>query len=334
MNTNKVLSIDKLHTYFHTEIGTVQAVRGISLDIEEGGVLGLVGESGSGKTVTALSIMGLITSPGRIESGSIQLDRCELTTMNEKQLSDFRGKKVAMVFQEPLAGMNPVFNIGSMIKDIVTRHLKVDRKQAGKIAYEKLKLVGFPDPDFGLKAYPYELSGGMRQRAMLAMALSCEPDLLILDEPTTSLDVTIQAQILSLLRELNEETGTSMLIISHDLGVIVETCEDVAIMYGGKIMEKGPVSEVLTDPKHPYTRGLIETVRSIDEEKESDLKVIQGQPLELMGPHEGCPFASRCGYTMKVCLNEEVTMFDAGPDHQSACWLLHDEAPKVADYKG
>lgn len=328
----KILEVKNLHTSFFTHIGEVRAVRGISFNMEKGDILGIVGESGSGKSVTALSVMGLIESPGKIKEGEIWFDGEKISEKSDREMSDIRGKKLSMIFQDPMTSLNPVFTIKNLMVEVIKRHQHVTNKQALAIAIDKLALVGIPEPERRIHSFPHEFSGGMRQRAMIATALSCNPKLLIADEPTTALDVTIQAQILEIMQKLSSEIDTSIIIITHDLGVIAETCRNLIVMYGGMIMEKGTVDEIFYRPQHPYTVGLMKSVPRMDRENKERLVPIPGSPPDLLNPPAGCPFAPRCPHAMKVCKEELAPTFKISDSHLSACWLLHADAPTVEGY--
>lgn len=330
----KILEVNNLETSFHTHLGEVQAVRNNSFTMEEGEILGIVGESGSGKSVTALSIIGLIDEPGEIkETSSIKFDGKELVGLSNRQLSDLRGDEIAMIFQDPMTSMNPVYTIKNQMVEVIKRHTDMSTKEATARAVEMLDKVGIPEPETRIKSYPHEFSGGMRQRAMIATALSCNPKLLIADEPTTALDVTIQAQILDLMKKLQEDLNTSIILITHDLGVIAEVCTNIIVMYGGMIMEKGTVDEIFYNPKHPYTVGLHESIPSMDREGNERLIPIPGSPPDLLKPPKGCPFAPRCKYAMEVCLEQAAPLFDVSENHTASCWLLHENAPEVEIFK-
>jgi len=329
---SKILEVKNLHTSFYTHLGEVKAVRGNSFSMEKGDILGIVGESGSGKSVTAMSIMQLIDHPGRIKEGEIIFDGEVISDRTNKEMSDLRGKEISMIFQDPMTSLNPVYTIKSLMVEVIKRHQKVGNKEALKIAISKLKMVGIPDPEKLINSYPHEFSGGMRQRAMIATALSCNPKLLIADEPTTALDVTIQAQILDIMKKLAEEIDTSIIIITHDLGVIAETCQNLVVMYGGLIMEKGSVDEIFHSPQHPYTVGLMKSVPRMDSKEKGRLIPIPGSPPDLMNPPVGCPFSTRCPNVMQICREEPAPTFEVSPNHTSACWLLHKDAPEVEGY--
>lgn len=331
-NREYILEINNLKTSFYTHVGEVQAVRGISFKMKKGDVMGIVGESGSGKSVTALSVMKLIDSPGKIKEGSIVFDGKDITNYSENQMSDIRGNEIAMIFQDPMTSLNPVFKIKDQMVEVIERHQKLGKHKATERALEMLRLVGIPEPERRINSYPHEFSGGMRQRAMIATALSCNPKLLIADEPTTALDVTIQAQILDIMRDISVKTGTSIILITHDLGVIAETCNDLIVMYGGMPMEMGSVEDIFASPQHPYTQGLLKSVPRMDREQKERLKPIAGSPPDLLKPPAGCPFSTRCPHVMQICKEQPAPMFKVGEDHTSACWLLHEDAPAVEGF--
>lgn len=317
-----LLEIHGLTVCFHTFKGVVRAVDGVSLSIGKGEVLGVVGESGCGKSVTGFSIMGLIEEPGKIEGGRILFEGRDLLTLKERQLAEFRGREAAMIFQDPMTSLNPVITIGAQIVEALdVHHKKKSRKEAWDRAAEMLDLVGIPDAPARVRAYPHEFSGGMRQRAMIAMALACEPALLIADEPTTALDVTIQAQILELMSDLRRKIGTSVLLITHDLGVVSETCSRVIVMYGGQIMEEAPAEELFEAPLHPYTRGLMLSLPLRNGRVRGRLEPIPGTPPDLLRPPAGCPFVERCPEAMKICL-EHRPGFYSRAFRRAACWRL------------
>lgn len=328
----KILEVKNLHTSFFTHLGEVQAVRGNSFFVEKGDILGIVGESGSGKSVMAMSIMGLIDSPGKIKQGEIIFNKEVISTKTNQQMSEIRGKMISMIFQDPMTSLNPVYTIKNLMVEVIRRHKKVSRRQALQIAIEKLEMVGIPEPAKRIHSYPHEFSGGMRQRAMIATALACDPQLLIADEPTTALDVTIQAQILEIMKQLARELNTAIIIITHDLGVIAETCKNLVVMYGGLIMEKGSVEDIFHHPQHPYTVGLMESIPKLDSSQRERLIPIPGSPPDLMNPPTGCPFSPRCPYVMQICKEQLAPNYRMGANHTSACWLLHQDAPAVAGY--
>ena len=328
----KLLSVRNLKTSFFTHVGEVKAVRGISFDVNEGEVLGIVGESGSGKSVTSLSIMGLLQYPGRVVDGEILLNGEDILTYSKNQMRRVRGKEIAMIFQDPMTSLNPVYTIGNQIMEMILEHEKMSRREARARAIEMLKLVGIPAAEKRIDSYPHEFSGGMRQRVMIALALSCNPKLLIADEPTTALDVTIQAQILNLIKKLNRQFVMTTMLITHDLGVVATVCDKVAVMYGGLIMEYGTVDEIFYHPRHPYTMGLLGSIPHVDGGEKRRLIPIDGTPPDLINPPIGCPFITRCKYCMNVCTQEQPPYF-AEDKHRTMCWLLDGEAPKNSDYE-
>lgn len=318
---NELLKVENLKTYFFTHEGTVKAVDGISFSINRGETLGLVGESGCGKSVTALSIMRLIPNPpGRIVSGEIYSEGKNLLKYNEKEMRNIRGKKISMIFQEPMTSLDPVFTIGHEIKEAVRLHSSVNKKDARDKTIETLRVVGMPDAEKRINNYPHELSGGMRQRAMIAMALCCNPALLIADEPTTALDVTIQAQILRLINELKDEFGASVLLITHDLGVVAEMCDNVAVMYAGHIVEHTDIDTIFRNPLHPYTKGLNKSIPRLDADVER-LETIKGLVPNLLDVPSGCPFHPRCSYRFEKCMKEMPELKDAENNHLVKCHL-------------
>lgn len=328
----KLLSVRDLKTSFFTHVGEVKAVRGISFDVNEGEVLGIVGESGSGKSVTSLSIMGLLQYPGRVVDGEILLNGEDILTYSKDQMRKVRGKEIAMIFQDPMTSLNPVYTIGNQVMEMILEHEKMSRREARARAIEMLKLVGIPAAEKRIDSYPHEFSGGMRQRVMIALALSCNPKLLIADEPTTALDVTIQAQILSLIKSLNKQFGMTTMLITHDLGVVATVCDKVAVMYGGLIMEYGTVDEIFYHPRHPYTMGLLGSIPHVDGGEKRRLIPIDGTPPDLINPPKGCPFSTRCKYCMNVCTREQPPYF-AEDKHRTMCWMLDADAPKDSDYE-
>jgi oligopeptide transport system ATP-binding protein len=327
-----VLEVNNLHTTFFTHMGEVQAVRGISFLLEEGDILGIVGESGSGKSVTSLSIMGLVDDPGRITNGEVLFNGIDLAKLTQKELSDVRGNDIAMIFQDPMTSLNPVYSIGNQLIEVIRRHTDMNKEEATARAIELLKMVEIPEPEQRIKNYPHQFSGGMRQRAMIAMAISCNPKLLIADEPTTALDVTIQAQILQLMRNLKDKINTSIILITHDLGVIAEICKNVIVMYGGMVMEKASVKELYDFPQHPYTKGLLMSVpRNVTGAKKR-LVPIEGSPPDLLTPPPGCPFSPRCPHAMEICLKKASPLFKISSTQEASCWLHHPDSPQVTDY--
>lgn len=325
----KILEVKDLAVSFETYGPDVQAIRGVSFELNEKETLAIVGESGSGKSVTAYSIMRLIPMPpGKYVGGSILFNGEDLTKKSEKQMQEIRGKEISMVFQDPMTSINPTMTVGKQIGEGLIKHQNMSKKEAKQRSLELLKLVGIPNPETRINQYPHQYSGGMRQRAMIAIALSCNPKILIADEPTTALDVTIQAQILELMRDLQEKTGTAIILITHDLGVVANTASRVAVMYGGKIVETGNVDEIFFNPRHPYTWGLLGSMPRLDSRGE-ELQVIPGSPPDLAEPPKGCPFVARCPYAMKVCKNQMPAYTSLSDTQKTACWLLDERSPKV-----
>ena len=323
---NKILlNIQNERLSFFTPAGEVKALNDISIQMNEGDVLGIVGESGSGKSVTAYSIMGLTDRAGRLIGGTIEFNGHKINEMSEKELQKIRGNEVSIIFQDPMTSLNPVYTIGNQIREVIMLHTNKDKKQAQERAIELLTLVGINEPEKRLKQYPHELSGGMRQRVMIAIALACEPKLLIADEPTTALDVTIQAQILELMMELKNKIGMSIIMITHDLGIVASICQKIAVMYAGKIVEYGTVEDIFYNPKHEYTKGLLNSIPILTDKEHKRLVPIEGTPVDLLNPPEGCPFAPRCNSCMKVCLKRMPEYTKISDEHYSACWLLQKE---------
>lgn len=325
----RILELKTLKTSFFTHLGEVQAVRGIDYHLDRGEALGIVGESGSGKSVSSMSIMGLLQHPGKVKEGEVHFKGDNLLNKSTKEMMDIRGNEIAMIFQDPMTSLNPVYTVGDQIIEVIRKHQKLSKKEARMRAIEMLKMVGIPAPESRIDNYPHEFSGGMRQRAMIAIALACEPDLLIADEPTTALDVTIQAQILKLMKDLKEKINTSIILITHDLGVVADVCSRVIVMYGGLIMEEGDVKDIFYNPKHPYTVGLLKSVPNL--EVKERLVPIDGTPPDLLHPPKGCPFAARCEHTMNICLEEQPAYYSAREGHRAMCWLMDEEAPKVTE---
>ena len=319
-NTTHLLSVKDLHTSFTTDHGEVQAVNGVSFNLDAGKVLGIVGESGSGKSVTAYSIMQILADNGRITSGEILYKGEDISRWGESKMQDFRGKCCSIIFQDPMTSLNPVFTIGSQIAEAVLLHTKSSKHEAMEKALEMLKLVGINEPEKRLKQYPYELSGGMRQRVMIAMALACEPDILIADEPTTALDVTIQAQILELMQSLQKKLGMAIIMVTHDLGVIAEMCDEIVVMYGGRFCERGTADEIFYNPRHEYTRGLLRSIPNITNKKER-LVPISGTPINMLNMPKGCAFCARCDKAMKICLEQVPEERIINEYHRASCWI-------------
>ncbi|MED3943617.1 ABC transporter ATP-binding protein [Priestia megaterium] len=324
----KMLQIKNLHVQFSTYGGRVQAVRGVSFDLHKGETLAIVGESGCGKSVTSQSIMRLIpTPPGRITSGSILFKGQDLTKLSEKKMRDIRGADISMIFQDPMTALNPTLRVGEQIAENIMQHENISKEKAKEKAFEMLELVGIPNPKERLKQYPHEFSGGMRQRIVIAMALVCNPEVLIADEPTTALDVTIQAQILELFKDIQQKTDVSIVLITHDLGVVAQVADRVAVMYAGKIVEIGTRRDIFYTPQHPYTKGLLRSVPRLDL-YESELVPIAGSPPDLFAPPSGCSFAPRCPYVMEVCDRMYPASTKLKESHQVHCWLQDERAQK------
>ena len=322
MEDNKfVLEVSDLHTTFKTDNGDVSAVNGVSFKLEPGKTLGIVGESGSGKSVTAYSIMQILAENGAITGGSVKYKGEDITKWNKKKMADFRGKCCSIIFQDPMTSLNPVFTVGYQLEEAVLLHTDRTKKEAKERAIEMLTLVGVNEPEKRVNQYPHELSGGMRQRVMIAIALACEPKLLIADEPTTALDVTIQAQILELMMELKDKLGMAIIMITHDLGIVASMCDRIAVMYAGRIVETGTCDEIFYHPKHEYTKGLLESIPRLDSTKHEKLIPIEGNPVDLLNPPEGCAFAPRCKNCMKICLRENPPRTDFSETHYAHCFM-------------
>jgi len=321
-----LLEISDLSVRFHTDDGPVHAVDRVSFALEEREVLAVVGESGCGKSVTAMSIMRLVAPPGRVAAGEIRFKGRDLAKLSEREMREVRGDDIAMVFQEPMTSLNPVFRIGDQVAEAIRIHRKVSKKEARKRAGEMLELVAIPDPIKRLDDYPHQLSGGMRQRVMIAMALSCDPELLIADEPTTALDVTIQAQIMELLASLQQRLGLAILLITHDLGVVAEFCERVIVMYTGRIVEESPVRDLFANPAHPYTRGLLKSLPSVSTQQSARLPTIKGMVPPITNLPPGCKFNPRCPDVMEICLGKEPARMIVGPGHDARCYLHGEQA--------
>ncbi|MFW6677617.1 ABC transporter ATP-binding protein [Lacrimispora sp. AGF001] len=320
-----LVNIENERLSFFTPAGEVKALNDVSLHLREGEVLGIVGESGSGKSVTAYSLMGLTAYPGRLIGGSLQFNGHQIEKMTEKEMRKIRGNEISIIFQDPMTSLNPVYTIGNQITEVVMLHTNKTKQQATERARELLTLVGINEPQKRLNQYPHELSGGMRQRVMIAIALACEPKLLIADEPTTALDVTIQAQILELMMELKEKLGMAIIMITHDLGVVANMCDRIAVMYAGKVVEYGNTDDIFYNPSHEYTKGLIRSIPKLTEKEHNKLIPIEGSPVDMLNPPAGCPFAPRCRACMKICLREMPEYTDITDIHYSACWLLQKE---------
>ena len=333
-----LLEVKDLRTSFFTDAGEVKAVNGISFQLDHGKVLGIVGESGSGKSVTAYSIMQILASTGKIVSGSIKLDGQELVGCGERVMKTVRGNKVSIIFQDPMTSLNPTYTIGHQLMEAILLHTNRNKEQARERAVEMLRLVNINEPEKRMKQYPFEFSGGMRQRIMIAMALACEPDILIADEPTTALDVTIQAQILELMKSLQEELGMAIILITHDLGVVAQMCDEVIVMYAGSICEQGTADEIFYNPCHEYTKGLMRSIPTADTAG-SHLQPITGTPIDLLNMPTGCPFAPRCDAAMKICIEQRAQPLQINDDHRATCWMnvkkgLEDGTIEVAEEGG
>ena len=322
-----LLEVNDLHTSFYTPAGEVKAVNGVSFNLERGKVLGIVGESGSGKSVTAYSIMQILEKTGKIVSGSVKFDGQELVGIGEDGMKKIRGNKISIIFQDPMTSLNPTYTIGHQLMEAITLHTGRNKQQAWDRAVEMLRLVNVNEPEKRMKQYPFEFSGGMRQRVMIAMALACEPDILIADEPTTALDVTIQAQILELMQSLQKELGMAIIMITHDLGVVAQLCDEVIVMYAGSICEQGTADEIFYNPKHEYTKGLMRSIPTLESDGQR-LQPITGTPIDLLNMPAGCPFAPRCDAAMKICLRQRCERMQINGDHQAACWVNVRDAMK------
>mgnify|MGYP000422017288 CR=1 FL=1 len=326
---SKLLEVKDLKTSFKTHIGDVQSVRGVSFHLEKGEALGVVGESGCGKSVTMMTIMRLLGENAKINVEKIIFDDKDITKPTEKLMQTIRGNDMSMIFQDPMTSLNPLFTVGDQLTEHLIKHKKISKKEANEKAIKMLDMVGIPSPEKRLKQYPHEFSGGMRQRVMIAMSLICEPKLIIADEPTTALDVTIQAQILDLMKDLKSKLDTSIILITHDLGVVADLCSRINVMYGGLIVEEGITEDIFYRGRHPYTWGLLRSVPNPKSELKEKLVPIEGQPPDLLKPPIGCPFTARCDYAMKICKEKQPPLFEISNGHRAACWLCHKNAPKV-----
>ena len=319
MSEMPLLQVKNLHTSFFTDAGEVRAVNGISYNLDAGKVLGIVGESGSGKSVSAYSVLRILTDTGRVTEGEVLFKGENILNYPEQQMQKFRGSRISIIFQDPMTCLNPTFSIGSQLREAIRIHTDRNKEEIQARALEMLQLVGVNEPEKRLKQYPHELSGGMRQRVMIAMALACEPDILIADEPTTALDVTIQAQILELMQDLQKKLGMAIIMITHDLGVIADMCDEIIVMYGGKVCERGTADEIFYNPRHEYTKGLIRSIPRISEKHER-LVPISGSPVDLLNLPKGCAFAARCDHAMKICLEQPPEEVRVNDFHIAACW--------------
>lgn len=329
----KLLEVKDLKVSFFTYAGEVKAVRGISYDLKPGEVMGIVGESGSGKSVSSYGLMGIIPDPGKVIGGSIDFDGVDITKLSENEMLKIRGKDIGIIFQDPMTSLNPVYTVGNQIDETLRKHTDLNKEQRTARMIELFKLVGINQPEKRIHQYPHEFSGGMRQRVMIAMALSCNPKLLIADEPTTALDVTIQAQIIGLMKDLKSKINMSIIFITHDLGVIADICDKVAVMYAGTIVESGSIDEIFYEPKHPYTWGLLNSIPKVNVDTYERLIPIEGNPVDLINPPAGCSFAPRCKHCMKVCLDKMPPVVNVSEGHNTLCWLPVKEAyeKEVAD---
>ncbi|MGI0528890.1 ABC transporter ATP-binding protein [Treponema socranskii] len=322
MTDEVILQVKDLRTYFYTDAGVVKAVDGLTFDLHKGETLGLVGESGSGKSVTNLSIINLIqTPPGKIEGGEVLFNGEDLLKMSDARLREIRGDRIAMIFQDPMSSLNPYLRISTQMIETICLHQGLNKKAAKEKAIEMLKLTGIPAAEKRIDGYPHQFSGGMRQRVMIAMGLSCNPDILIADEPTSALDVTIQAQILDLMQDLTHRLGTAVILITHSLGVVAGVCDTIVVMYAGRIVERGTTEDIFYDTKHPYTQGLIKSVPRLDRDDESRLFSIEGQPPNVVDLPDCCPFYPRCHKALPVCKNRYPPVVDFSGTHHAACWL-------------
>ena len=327
MANDKILEVENLSVSFNTYAGEVKAVRGVSFNLAPGETLAFVGESGCGKSVTAKSLLRLLKPPFAVikEGSKITCDGKDVLALNKKELCAFRGDEISMIFQDPMTSLNPTMTVGKQIMESLRIHRHMNKKEAREEAIKMLKMVNIPSPEKRIDSYPHEMSGGMRQRVMIAMALACNPKVLIADEPTTALDVTIQAQILELMNDLRHKLGMSIIMITHDLGVVAQMCEKIAVMYAGHIVEYGTTDEIFYNPQHEYTKGLINSIPKLNAEEKERLVPIEGQPVDLLNPPAGCPFAPRCKSCMKVCLNKMPPRTELSDTHYTYCWLRQKE---------
>lgn len=333
--SENLLEVKDLEVSFFTYAGEVKAVRKISYTLKPGEVMGIVGESGSGKSVSSFGLMGLIANPGKIVGGEILFEGKDVTKMSDKEMLSIRGKDISMIFQDPMTSLNPVFTVGNQIDESLKKHTSLSKKERRQRIIELFELVGINQPEKRIDQYPHEFSGGMRQRVMIAMALACDPKLLIADEPTTALDVTIQAQIIELMKDLKDKIKMSIIFITHDLGVISEICDKISVMYAGNIIESGSVDEIFYNPKHPYTWGLLKSVPKISEDTHERLIPIDGNPVDLLNPPKGCSFAPRCKHCMKICLEKVPPICHIEEGHDCLCWLaVKEEFEKEAAKNG
>lgn len=331
MNDKKLLEVKDLHVSFFTPVGEVKAVGGISYDLGYNEVMGIVGESGSGKSVEAYSIIGLLQSPGKVTGGEILFEGRNVLDFSNKEMQNFRGNEISMIFQNPMTCLNPVYTVGDQLIEAVCCHEIIGKDEAKRRALDMLSMVGINNVEQRFNQYPHELSGGMRQRVMIAMGLICHPKLLIADEPTTALDVTIQAQILELMKDLQHKTEMSIVFITHNLGVVAEICDRVSIMYAGRIVEQGKVDDIFYNPHHPYTMGLLRSMPNIEESKHEKLIPIEGTPVDMLNPPAGCPFGPRCEFCMNICLRENPPLIQVAEGHRASCWLYVEQAQQACE---
>lgn len=329
----KILEVKNLTVHIKTHKGVVQAVRGVDFYLNEQETLAVVGESGSGKSITMKGVMGILPKNGKVVEGSVMFQGNDLTKYSERQMQQVRGSEIAMIFQDPMTSLNPTMKVGKQIMESILLHSKVSKDEAKKRALELLKMVNIPNPEERMNQYPYEFSGGMRQRVVIAIALACNPKLMIADEPTTALDVTIQAQIIDLLKKIQKENNTAVVMITHDLGIVAGMADDIIVMYAGRIVEKGTVYEIFNEPKHPYTDALLKAVPNLKNENKSELRIIPGTPPDLIAPPKGCGFASRCQYCMGICKEQSPEYTKFSDSHEAACWLNHPMAKEVYGIK-
>lgn len=331
MNDKKLLEVKDLHVSFFTPVGEVKAVGGISYDLGYNEVMGIVGESGSGKSVEAYSIIGLLQSPGKVTGGEILFEGRNVLDFSNKEMQNFRGNEISMIFQNPMTCLNPVYTVGDQLIEAVCCHEIIGKDEAKRRALDMLSMVGINNVEQRFNQYPHELSGGMRQRVMIAMGLICHPKLLIADEPTTALDVTIQAQILELMKDLQHKTEMSIVFITHNLGVVAEICDRVSVMYAGRIVEQGKVDDIFYNPHHPYTMGLLRSMPNIEESKHEKLIPIEGTPVDMLNPPAGCPFGPRCEFCMNICLRENPPLIQVAEGHRASCWLYVEQAQQACE---
>lgn len=323
--SDKVLKVKNLAVVFKSRERKVHAVRGVDIEVNEGEIVGIVGESGSGKSVAMKAVIGILPDNASLSADVLSLGDKNLNNLSEREYQKIRGKDITMIFQDPMTALNPVIRVGKQLEEVIVRNSALSKKEAGEKALEMLERVGIPSPKESSKRYPHEFSGGMRQRVLIAMALSCNPKLLIADEPTTALDVTIQAQVLDLIKTMSKDAGTSVILITHDLGVVAETCDRVVIMYGGLVMETGSIEEIFYKPKHPYTMALLQAIPSIDMDEGERLKSIEGFPPSLIDPPKGCPFVERCEFRMDICSSKRPPLKAFSDTHTSMCFLNEEE---------